>query len=137
MNGPLISSVLFVPYDRWEGYAAERQEIIAFIQDNDIRNVVFLSTDIHAAIVNDSIAGGTPVVREWVSGAIGMDPIFRELPASVAGFVPQLPVLFPTVSYFNIDRFNYGLIDVTTSEATVTYRDNTGAVLHTFTVAAE
>ncbi len=137
MNGPLLSSLLFVPYDRWEGYAAERTEMIDFIKNNNIKNVIFLSTDIHGLIVNDAVGGtSTPVIRELVAGAIGMDPIFRELPASVAGLVPTLPALFPTISYFDIDRFNYGLIEVTPTEATVTYRDNTGAALTTFTIPA-
>lgn len=138
MNGPLISTLIFVPYDRWDGYTAERQEMIDFIKDNDIRNVIFLSTDIHAAIVNDAVGGtDSPVIRELVSGAIGMDPIFRELPATVAGLVPQLPSIFTTISYFDIDRFNYATVDVTTSNATVTYRDTTGGVLTTFVIPAE
>jgi phosphodiesterase/alkaline phosphatase D-like protein len=137
MNGPLISSLLFLPYDRWDGYTAERQELINFIKSNDIRNVVFLSTDIHGLIVNSQVGNGTPpVIRELVSGAIGMDPIFRELPASIASFVPSLPILFPTITYFDIDRFNYGLIEATTTQATVTYRDNTGGILKTLVIPA-
>jgi alkaline phosphatase D len=137
MNGPLISSVLFLPYDRWEGYAAERQEIIDYVKTNDIRNVIFLSTDIHALIVNREIGNGTPpVIRELVAGAIGMDPIFRELPPSIASVVPQLPLFFPTVTHFDIDRFNYGLIEVDTTQAVLTYRDNAGAVLTTVVIPA-
>ena len=137
MNGPLISGLLFLPYDRWEGYAAERQEIIDFIKLNNIKNVIFLSTDIHALIVNDQVGNATPpIIREFVSGAIGMDPIYRELPASIATLVPSLPALFATISYFDIDRFNYGLIEATPTQATVTYRDVTGAAVKTFTVAA-
>jgi phosphodiesterase/alkaline phosphatase D-like protein len=140
MNGPLISELLFVPYDRWEGYAAEREEILEFIAANDIKNVIFLSTDIHALIVNGFVAnpgGSGGGIREWVSGAIGMDPIFRELPAAVATFVPQLPLLFPTVTHFDIDRFNYALVEASPTAAEVTYRDNTGAVIANFSVLAE
>ena len=99
--------------------------------------MIFLSTDIHALIVNDQVGNATPpIIREFVSGAIGMDPIYRELPASISGFVPTLPTLFPTISYFDIDRFNYGVIDVSTTQATITYRDATGAALKTITVPA-
>src|SRR4029450_10408342 len=50
-----------LPYDRWEGYGAERNEILNFILDPDnnsstndsIENVVFLTTDTHATIVNE------------------------------------------------------------------------------------
>lgn len=37
----------------------------------------------------------------------------------------------------DIDRFNYATVDVTTSNATVTYRDNTGGILTSFVIAAE
>ncbi len=140
MNGPLISALTFLPFDRWEGYAAERTEILEYIEANNIKNVVFLSTDIHALIVNGGVVnpggsgGSTP---EWVSGAIGMDPIFRELPASIAPFVPSLPALFSTVTHFDIDRFNYGLVEVSTTEAKLSYRDNTGAVIHEVTLPVE
>ncbi len=138
MNGPLISSLLFVPYDRWDGYTAERDEIINYIKTNNIKNVIFLSTDIHGLIINSQVGNATPpIIKELVSGAIGMDPIYRELPASVASFVPVLPAFFPTVTYFDIDRFNYGLIEVTPTEATVTYRDATGAVLKQLTIPEE
>jgi phosphodiesterase/alkaline phosphatase D-like protein len=137
MNGPLLSSLVFLPYDRWEGYAAEQQEIINFIKSNNIKNVIFLSTDIHGLIVNDQVGNATPpIIRELVSGAIGMDSIYRELPSSISSLVPTLPTLFPTISYFDIDRFNYGLIEASTTEATVTYRDVTGAVLKQFTIPA-
>jgi alkaline phosphatase D len=137
MNGPLISSLIYLPYDRWDGYTAERTEMIDYVKNNDIRNVVFLSTDIHALIVNSQVGNAMdPIIQEWVSGAIGMDPIYRELPATIAPLVPQLPILFMTIDYFDIDRFNYGLIEVSTTQATVTYRDATGAVLKQFTVPA-
>lgn len=39
--------------DRWEGYAPERNEILQFIEDNNIRNVVFVSADVHTTFIND------------------------------------------------------------------------------------
>ncbi len=39
--------------DRFEGYAAERTEILKFINDNDIDNVVFVAADIHGTLVNN------------------------------------------------------------------------------------
>lgn len=39
--------------DRFEGYAAERTEILKFIGDNDIDNVIFVSADIHGTVVNN------------------------------------------------------------------------------------
>ncbi|NWG16434.1 MAG: alkaline phosphatase D family protein [Chloroflexi bacterium] len=39
--------------DRFEGYAAERTELLKFIVDNQIANVVFVTADIHGTLVNN------------------------------------------------------------------------------------
>ena len=39
--------------DRFEGYAAERNEILQFIDENKIDNVVFMAGDFHGTIVNN------------------------------------------------------------------------------------
>jgi phosphodiesterase/alkaline phosphatase D-like protein len=38
--------------DRWEGYPAQRDELLGFIDDNDIGNVWFLSGDFHVNFVS-------------------------------------------------------------------------------------
>jgi len=40
------------PYDRWEGYEAERLRLLRFLRAN-VRNVVFLATDNHANLVGE------------------------------------------------------------------------------------
>ncbi|MEM1292941.1 MAG: alkaline phosphatase D family protein [Cyanobacteria bacterium P01_H01_bin.162] len=39
--------------DRFEGYAAERTELLSFIDQNEIDNVVFMAGDFHGTIVNN------------------------------------------------------------------------------------
>lgn len=39
--------------DRYEGYAAERAELLKFINENKISNVVFVTADIHGTLVNN------------------------------------------------------------------------------------
>lgn len=39
--------------DRFEGYAAERTELLSFIDQNDIDNVVFMAGDFHGTIINN------------------------------------------------------------------------------------
>jgi alkaline phosphatase D len=48
INQVPMAQLFAQPYDRWEGYWAERTELLEFIRDEDIENVVFLTTDIHA-----------------------------------------------------------------------------------------
>ena len=46
--GPIIR-----PGDRYEGYAAERNELLKFIDQNHIENVVFITADTHWTSVNN------------------------------------------------------------------------------------
>jgi 3-phytase/alkaline phosphatase D len=39
--------------DRWEGYAAERTNLLKFINDHNIENVVFVAAGLHGTIVNN------------------------------------------------------------------------------------
>ena len=39
--------------DRFEGYAAERRDLLKYIVDNQITNVVFVAADIHGTLVNN------------------------------------------------------------------------------------
>ncbi len=39
--------------DRFEGYAAERTELLKFIHENHIENVVFIAGDFHGTLVNN------------------------------------------------------------------------------------
>ncbi len=75
VNEVPISQLFALPYDRWEGYEAERTELLTFIQDNGIENVVFLTTDIHAnwggALHLDiATTRNYPVAYEVTSGPI-------------------------------------------------------------------
>ena len=62
--------------DTWDGYRTERKELMRFLQDNDIRNVVSLSGDVHAhfagIVMDDYDADGnvSPSMVEFVCGAI-------------------------------------------------------------------
>jgi hypothetical protein len=43
-----IQNFFALPYDRWEGYQWERDQVLHFIDDNAIKNVTWLATDVHA-----------------------------------------------------------------------------------------
>jgi alkaline phosphatase D len=48
-----IQQFYALPYDRWEGYAAEREKLLRFLSE-DVDNAVFMTTDVHANMVNDA-----------------------------------------------------------------------------------
>ena len=70
-----IQQTFALPYDGWEGYGAERKEILNFIRDNAIKNVIFLTTDLHLNLMNevfiDRFADPAPIAYEVVTGPIG------------------------------------------------------------------
>ena len=52
VNETPIQQFYALPYDRWEGYEAEREDVVSYLQNN-VKNVVFLTTDTHGDMVND------------------------------------------------------------------------------------
>jgi alkaline phosphatase D len=51
VNEVPIQQFYALPYDRWEGYEAERVALVHFLQAN-VKNAVFLTTDHHANLAN-------------------------------------------------------------------------------------
>jgi alkaline phosphatase D len=75
VNQVPVTQLFVLPYDRWEGYAAERTKLLQFIDDENIPGVVFLTTDIHAnagspTFVDILDEGAEPIAYEVVTGPI-------------------------------------------------------------------
>lgn len=90
--------------DRFEGYAAERTEILKFINDNGIDNVVFVSADIHGTVVNNLTYQNAPfgpqiktAAWEITTGSVAYDAPFGP---TVVGLAEQLGLLAPGTSAF-------------------------------------
>jgi phosphodiesterase/alkaline phosphatase D-like protein len=144
------------PYSRWEGYAAERAEIIRFIRDQQLQNVVFLSTDDHRNLVHqvfvDRLTEPSSVAREFVTGPVayatdqalvleffGLDantdcaaPENAGQPGCLAVAAEQQVMSFVAVSCRHLNQYSYGLVavDVASGVATVTLKDDRGQVIH-------
>jgi alkaline phosphatase D len=64
---------VFAQFDSWQGYPLEREQLLAFIQSNGIKDVIFATGDIHTFIAGDvRTAGGAgpSVAVELVGGSI-------------------------------------------------------------------
>lgn len=55
--------------DRYEGYAAERAQLLNYIRTNNIPNVVFITADIHGTVVNNLTAPAFPGGPQLQTGA--------------------------------------------------------------------
>jgi phosphodiesterase/alkaline phosphatase D-like protein len=86
MNETPIQQFYALPYDRWEGYETERQKLLTFLKDN-VKNVVFLTTDTHANMYNDARLStfpeeGGPVnsgINEMVTGPVATMTFTKEI----------------------------------------------------------
>ncbi len=138
INEVPISEFLLLPYDRWEGYPAEREELLNFITDNGIENVIFLTTDLHGAVVNTLENG----CMEIIIGPIARETIGEELETMEVS-TDLLEGLLPGITdeYYELDTYNYGLVKVLTSETPakviLEIKDGEGNILHTLEIPEE
>jgi alkaline phosphatase D len=60
-------------YDNWTGYPQEREQLLSFIRDKGIKDVVFITGDIHTFITGDvrtNNGDGDTVAVEFVGGSV-------------------------------------------------------------------
>jgi alkaline phosphatase D len=96
-----------LPYDRWDGYDAERQALLNFIDAHEIRGVVFLTTDFHSNWYNPDLLeyfrrerpdydlANDVLVAEAIVGPVGVPTLHQtvlELAAAALEWPPG-PVL--------------------------------------------
>jgi alkaline phosphatase D len=109
------------PTDRWEGYAAQRRELLQFIDDSAIRGVIWISGDFHLAfIANVATSGPGANQRELLCG-----PGAQEAN-------PLTWTLQPPQFSFATDTNNYTLLrlDPASRAVTVSYIDAAGTAFY-------
>ncbi|WP_016951595.1 phytase [Anabaena sp. PCC 7108] len=84
---PIQNIGIAIAADRFEGYAAERTEILKFINDNNIENVVFVTADFHGTLVNNLTYQLAPDQEQIATGA------FEIITGSVAYDAPFGPTV--------------------------------------------
>ena len=97
MPEPIQNLGVLAASDRYEGYAAERSEILGYIVAHGIQNVVFVTADIHGTLVNDlsyQVGPGQPQIDtgafEISTGPIAYDAPFGP---TVVGLAYQLGLI--------------------------------------------
>jgi alkaline phosphatase D len=131
-----------LPYDRWEGYEAERVRLIEFLSAN-VSNVVSLSTDTHANFVGDvrvrTLEPGGPLdsgILEVITGPVAATTFAKQIDATLGapGTGPLLNALFfkPApprgvgMACAASDVFSYAQVRVASTTLTITPKDMTG-----------
>jgi phosphodiesterase/alkaline phosphatase D-like protein len=141
VNEVPIQQYYALPYDRWEGYAAERERLLRFLQAN-VRNVVFLTTDTHANLVNEvryRTLGAAPEssgIWEVVTGPVATNTFAKEIDGFLGSqgagtaigalfFKPQPPNGMG-MRCAALDTYSYAQVTVTRQRLTVAVKDAKG-----------
>ncbi len=148
VNNVPLSYVGVLPYDRWDGYDAERRALLRFIDENAVPGVIFLTTDIHANALNPDVLRyfrqfradyglrGTVRVPEIIVGPLGNETMRQSLLELVGGASPLQRVLplgeallrtrlaqVNGLTFIETDRVAYAAVEVDASGGVqVTFR---------------
>jgi alkaline phosphatase D len=143
MNEVPIQQYYALPYDRWEGYVAERQALLHYLHDN-VQNVVFLTTDVHANLVNDARfqtleSGGVQDsgILDVTSGPVATESFAGEINNTLGTpsggalihdvfFKPQ-PPNGVGMSCAAMNQFSYAEVAVSKSQITIDLLDSNSA----------
>ncbi|HKQ46605.1 MAG TPA: alkaline phosphatase D family protein [Phycisphaerae bacterium] len=109
-----FTSLLVMPYDRWDGYDVERYDLLRFVDEQAITGVVLLSADIHGNVYNPDVTHFLRntlqegfslgfVIPEFIAGPIATESIRREI-----GLIG--PLLFDTAvsEFIATPLFDFG-----------------------------
>ena len=142
MNEVPIQQFYALPYDRWEGYAAERTKLLQYLKAN-VKNVIFLTTDVHANFVNDArlqtLEPGGVVnsgILDITTGPVATRSFSKEIDeatgtqgsgdAITKAFFKPAPPDGVGMTCASPDTFSYGQVDVTAKKLTIHLKDTNG-----------
>jgi alkaline phosphatase D len=145
MNELPIQQYYVLPYDRWEGYEYERKRLLGYLKAN-VKNVVFLTTDVHATLVNDArlqtLEPGGAVnsgILDVTVGPAATENFGQEIDGATgkkgngalvdSAFLEQQPPSGPGMQCSAIDSFSYGEVAVSSSKLTITPKSIQGGAL--------
>ena len=146
MNEVPMQQYYALPYDRWEGYAAERTRVVKAL--DKVKNTVVLTTDVHATLVNNVRFATLPTVRSSRVSEATVGPIAtKEYGAEMddATGTPGTGDLIQQVFYkapappgtgsfgpgmgmqcASTDQFGFGQVQVTSTSLTINFFDQDG-----------
>jgi alkaline phosphatase D len=126
----------YIGFDSWQGYPDERRELLQHIRRSRIKDVVFVTGDIHTFVAGDVRVNNddtVPVATEFVGGSItspglgeggggvlpGANPADPQTPESI---VDLLRSTNPWAADADFDHHGYGLVTATDKSFKCTLR---------------
>lgn len=110
-----------VNQDQWDGYPAERNKILSFINNNGINNTIFLTGDIHTSWANDVPLNVNTYNSNTGAGSVAVEMVCTSVTStSFVNFTLPVSVIRnmnPHVKYAELSRRGYVVLDVDTQRA--------------------
>ncbi len=130
-----FNQLFVINADCWDGYPRHRNELMGFVRDNDIRNLMMVTGDLHAfqaGVIRDTqLPSGRPVAVDFVAAGISSSSVYTFYRQG-AGTTPlaqlvQTPAMWnaflgannPDFAYLDQDAQGYALASVTSDAFTV------------------
>jgi alkaline phosphatase D len=133
---PPYDAAYTVNCDAWDGYPTHKAELLGFVRDSGISNVVAITGDLHAfqcGVVRDVPVTGTPVLVDFVCAGISSSSFYSYLVAGAAGTplaaLVETPATFeavvgannPDLAFHDHDAQGYATATVTPAQMVVVY----------------
>jgi alkaline phosphatase D len=136
-----------VNQDQWDGYSAEREEILTHFHDARVKNLVVLSGDLHTFVAGNLTttgeATGTPVGTELLGGSATSFGLPEETGIPAAALDALRRAEDPHIVFADFERHGYCVVTVRENElrgqfktADITRPTAPAAVLATFAVSS-
>ena len=112
--------------DQWDGYAAERRELLEFVLANNVKNLLPLTGDIHnfftGTATTDGSDTGTPVCGEFVGGSTNSHGLPEETGISSGTIKALVKALDHHISYIDLDNRGYSVLEVTPTQVSCEFK---------------
>jgi phosphodiesterase/alkaline phosphatase D-like protein len=148
-----IQQYYALPYDRWEGYAHERVQLLSDLEAANVDHLAFMTTDTHAGLQNvvryrtledDSAPANAPVgtppldtaYQDFVIGPVATKPFWQEIDDATGGsgngalisaaFFKPAPPSGVGMGCAQGGQNSYAEVTVKSDELKVEYKDENG-----------
>ena len=113
--------------DQWDGYAAERHELMRHVLDRRVGDVTVLTGDIHTffagTVTTTGRSDGMPAATEFVGGSVTSNGIADRLGGDEAVVVTErVTTTNPHMAYTEQRRKGYGVLEARRDELLVEYK---------------
>jgi alkaline phosphatase D len=140
MMNTKVGPTTYLGFDSWQGYHAEREELLAHIQSKGVKDVVFVTGDIHTFMAGDvrtQDSAGPTVALEFVGGSISsqaLGEIDLDLgngqvlkgndadPSTPPAVIDALRGLNPWVDQADFDHHGYGVVSASQTSFDVAFK---------------